>query len=194
MIVTVIGTGGIGSAIGLAAARTGHRVVFGSRSPGESRVADGTSASVTDINSSLAGPDVVVLALPGRAVDDFLAEHGPALAGLLIVDAVNRMGSPTMNSAAELQAIPGVRYSRCFNSVGVENLLQPVFADGVADMFYTATESDRPVVEDLIRAVGLRPVHLGPDAHAVADSVATLWFTLALGRQRGRHLAFRVLS
>jgi predicted dinucleotide-binding enzyme len=194
MKVTVIGTGGIGSAIGLPAARAGHRVVFGSRSPGSTTLADSSPASVTDITAALLDPDVVVLALPGRAVDDFLAEYGPALAGRLVVDAVNRMGSPTMNSAAEVQAIPGARYSRCFNSVGVENLLQPVFADGVADMFYTATESDRPVVESLIEAVGLRPIYLGPDAHAVADSVAALWFTLALGRQRGRHLAFRVLG
>ena len=58
----------------------------------------------------------------------------------------------------------------------------------------TAMESDRPAVEFLIEAVGSRPIYLGPDAHAVADSVAALWFTLALGRQRGPHLAFRVLS
>ncbi len=58
----------------------------------------------------------------------------------------------------------------------------------------TAMESDRPAVEFLIEAVGSRPIYLGPDAHAVADSVAALWFTLTLGRQRGPHLAFRVLS
>ena len=192
MNLTVIGTGGIGSAIGLAAARAGHRVVFGSRSPGESRIVAGTGATVTDIASSLTQSDVVVLALPGRAMDEFLAEHGPALAGRLVVDAVNRMGSATMNSATELGTIMSVRYSRCFNSVGVENLLQPNFPDGIADMFFTATEIDRPAVETLIQAVGLRPIYLGPDAHQLADSIATLWFTLALGQHRGRHLAFRV--
>ncbi len=194
MNVTVIGTGGIGSAIGLGAARAGHQVVFGSRSPAESRVADGTSATVTDINSSLTESDVVVLALPGQAMDQFLADHGAALSGRLVVDAVNRMGSATMNSAAQLQEIAAVRYSRCFNSIGVENLREPAFPDGLADMFYTATENDRPAVETLITAVGLRPIYLGPDAHQVVDAVATLWFTLALGQQRGRHLAFRVLQ
>ena len=57
-------------------------------------------------------------------------------------------------------------------------------------MFYTAMETDRPSVEGLIKAVGLRPIHLSPDAH----QVATLWFTLALGQERGRHVAFRVLQ
>jgi len=79
---------------------------------------------------------------------------------------------------------------RCFNSAGLENLLEPVFPDEPADMFYTAMETHRPAVEGLIKAVGLRPIHLSPDAH----QVATLWFTLALGQERGRHVAFRVLQ
>ena len=70
------------------------------------------------------------------------------------------------------------------------NLLEPVFPDEPADMFYTAMETHRPAVEGLIKALGLRPIHLSPDAH----QVATLWFTLALGQERGRHVAFRVLQ
>ena len=42
---------------------------------------------------------------------------------------------------------------RCFNSAGLENLLEPVFPDEPADMFYTAMETHRPAVEGLIKAV-----------------------------------------
>jgi hypothetical protein len=49
-------------------------------------------------------------------------------------------------------------------------------------------------VETLVEAVGLRPAYLGPDQHEVVDGVLRLWFALALGRRRGRHLAFRVLD
>ena len=57
-------------------------------------------------------------------------------------------------------------------------------------MFYTAVETDRPSVEGLIKAVGLRPIHLSPDAH----QVATLWFNARAGSERGRPVAFRVLQ
>jgi hypothetical protein len=61
-------------------------------------------------------------------------------------------------------------------------------------MPYAAPEADRPAVEDLIRAVGLRPVYAGDGAHEVVDGVLRLWFALAIGQGRGRHLAFRVLD
>jgi 8-hydroxy-5-deazaflavin:NADPH oxidoreductase len=197
MNVAVIGTGGIGTTLAKAFARDGHRVVLGSRtaadesSPGELSHAP----TVRSVGSAIAGSEIVVLAVPGRAVAALLAEHHGALAGKLVVDATNIIGGgPAHSRLALATAAPTARYARALNTLGVENLADPRFGDEVADMFFSTAETDRTVVESLIRAVGLRPVYLGPDQEDVVDGVLRLWFALAVGRQRGRHLAFRVLE
>ena len=63
------------------------------------------------------------------------------------------------NSRAALP--PNVRYARAFNTLGGENMADPVFDNGPADMFFSAPESDRETVETVIEDVGLRPVYVG---------------------------------
>ncbi|WP_336211682.1 NAD(P)-binding domain-containing protein [Nonomuraea sp. LPB2021202275-12-8] len=66
--------------------------------------------------------------------------------------------------------------------------------DGVvADLLYSADESDRKTVERLVRDIGLNPVYLGPGRHDLLDQLLHLWFTLVNTQGRGRHLAFKVL-
>jgi predicted dinucleotide-binding enzyme len=64
-------------------------------------------------------------------------------------------------------------------------------------MFYAGPDgSEREVVSGLIADVGFRPVYAGPSpaAFAAVDSLAGLWFALAIGGGLGRRLAFRVLT
>jgi hypothetical protein len=90
--------------------------------------------------------------------------------------------------------VPTARYARAFNSLGFENLVQPRFGGTVADFFFSSSDRDRPVVETLIAAVGGRPVFVGEGRQDVIDGILPLWFALAIGQGRGRHLAFRVLD
>lgn len=191
MRIAVIGTGNIGATLGRALAASGHDVRMGSRHPENVRV-DGTSAD--GIAGAIRTAEAVLLAVPGGAVADLLAEHGDALAGLLVIDATNRMGAAVMNAAADIAAAaPSARYVRAFNSYGWENFAQPVFGDLAADLFFSAPEADRPVVEKLIGDVGLRPAYLGPDQQDVVDRITAVWFTLT--RTTGtRHVALRVLT
>jgi predicted dinucleotide-binding enzyme len=192
--VAVIGTGRIGGTLGRAFARGGHQVTFGSRGPADGSVAGDSGAAQDTVAGALAGADIVVLAVPGPAVAAVVAENAGALAGKLIVDAANNMGGGPANSHEAIAALPGARYARAFNTLGVENFADPVFGSETADLIFSAPEADRPAVEDLIRAVGLRPVYAGDGAHEVVDGVLRLWFALAIGQGRGRHLAFRVLD
>jgi 8-hydroxy-5-deazaflavin:NADPH oxidoreductase len=196
LTIAVAGTGNIGGTLGRAFARAGHRVVFGSRDPGAADVAGDTSARVAPLAEALEGADVVVLAVPGGAVAGLVAEHAAALSGALVVDAANSIGGdgPADHHDVITAAAPGARYARAFNSLGWENFADPRFGDEVADLFFSAPEEDQATVAALIEAVGLRPVYLGEGQHAVVDGVLRLWFALAVGRQRGRHLAFRVLT
>jgi 8-hydroxy-5-deazaflavin:NADPH oxidoreductase len=193
--VAVIGTGRIGGTLGRAFARAGHQVTFGTRGPADGTAAVDSGATEAAIPDALAGADIVVLTVPGPAVSGLVTDHAGALAGKLIIDATNKIGGGgPANSHRDVAGVPGARYARAFNSLGVENLADPHFGTETADMIYSAPEADRQPLEDLIRAVGLRPVYAGDGAHEVVDGVLRLWFALAIGQGRGRHLAFRVLD
>jgi 8-hydroxy-5-deazaflavin:NADPH oxidoreductase len=190
--IAVIGTGFIGGILGRALARAGNDVTFGSRHPDDVGVTEDTSARVAPIADALTGADVVILALPGAAVAGLRAEHGDVLAGKLVIDATNQVGQPVANARTALPAT--IRYARAFNTLGGENMADPMFAGGPADMFFSSPEPDRVTVESIIEGVGLRPIYLGEDQEALLDSLLTLWFQLAVKQGRGRRLAFRVLD
>src|SRR4051812_24037349 len=192
LTIAVVGTGNIGRTLGRAFAAAGHTVVLTSRHP-DDVPADLRAAPTAE---ALAGADVVVLALPARAVPAFAEEHAGALAGPLVVDAANDLGGGGPANSHDLltAAVPGVRYARAFNSLGWENFAEPRYGDTEGDLFFSSAEADRPVVETLIEAVGLRPMYVGEGQHEVVDGVLRLWFALAIGQRRGRHLAFRVLT
>jgi 8-hydroxy-5-deazaflavin:NADPH oxidoreductase len=191
MRITVVGTGFIGGILGRALAGAGHDVTFGSRHADDD-VAATSGASVVSIGDALSRADVVVLTVPGAAVPGLVAEHGDALAGQLVVDATNQMGAAVVNCRGALPA--GVRYARAFNTLGGENMADPLFADGPADMFFSAPDADRSTVETVIDGVGLRPIYVGEDEEALIDALFELWIALAIGQGRGRRLALRLLE
>ena len=119
-------------------------------------------------------------------------EHGNALADRLVIDATNQMGADVANARAFLP--PSVRYARAFNTLGGENMADPVFADGRADMFFSSPYGDRAKVETVIEGVGLRPIYAGEDQEAIIDALFQLWIALAIKQGRGRRLALRLLE
>jgi len=190
--VAVIGTGFIGGTLGRALAVAGQQVTFGSRHPGDDAVAGDTPATVTSVADAIADAEVIVMALPGSAVAGLSAEHGNVLAGKLVIDATNQMGQPVANSRAALPS--SVRYARAFNTLGGENMADPEFADGPADMFFSAPEADRATVEAVIADVGLHPIYLGSDQESLVDALFQIWIALAVTQGRGRRLALRLID
>jgi len=188
----VIGTGFIGGTLGRALADAGHQVTFGSRHPDDDGVAGDSAARVASITGALEAADVVILAVPGSAVAKLAAEHAGSLGTKLVIDATNRTDQPVANSRADLPA--SVRYARAFNTLGGENIADPIFGDGRADMFFSSGEADRATVETVIEGVGLRPVYVGPNEEDLIDSLFRLWIALAVRQGRGRRLALRLLE
>jgi predicted dinucleotide-binding enzyme len=201
--IAVLGAGNIGGTIGRKWANAGHSVTFGVNDPNGKnaqalRSELGDKVKISTVADALSGnPDVVLLALPGAAAESTIAQYASQLDGRIIIDAANRMGAPTMNSFAALQQhTPQARIYRAFNIYGYENFAKPEF-DGVqADLFFCGTSSDsRAIVEQLIREVGLRPMYLGGvEQVGTVDSITGVWFALALGQGKGRHLAFKVFE
>jgi predicted dinucleotide-binding enzyme len=191
MEIAIIGTGFIGTTLGRALSNSGHHVTFGSRHP-DDVTSESVGTDVVPIGEALSTSDVVILALPATAVPGLASEHGERLVGKLVIDATNRMGASETNSRAALPS--GVRYARAFNTLGGENMAEPNFAEGQADMFFSAPEADRSVVESVIEGVGLRPIYVGQDQEELVDALFRLWVALAVTQGRGRRLAFRLLQ
>jgi predicted dinucleotide-binding enzyme len=120
---------------------------------------------VRPVGEAITGAEVVLLAVPGGAVAGVVAAHSAALAGKVVIDAVNRIDEPVVNShAAITAAAPHCRYVRAFNTLGWENFASP--PPGTV-MFFAADADARPAAEELITAVGLEPLFAG-DAGASA--------------------------
>jgi 8-hydroxy-5-deazaflavin:NADPH oxidoreductase len=189
MRIAVIGRGKIGGTLGSKWHAAGHDVVYGARDgsgqgPGE--------APVRSVGDALKDVDVVLLAVPGQAVPDVVNEQGAALAGKVVIDAVNRIGAPELDSRALIAAAaPSARYVRAFNSLGWENFADPVPG---ANLFFAADPEARAPAEELISAVGLEPAFVGDaTATAAVDALLPLWFALVKQNDGNRKLALRIV-
>ncbi len=199
MKVAVIGAGNIGGTLGRKWLGAGHEVRFGVASAGKYGALASAGGRVTGVGDAVDGADVVVLAVPGGAVADVLAQVAARLDGTIVVDATNSVGGggPLNASDAIGKAAPGAAYYRAFNTLGWENFETPSFAGGErADLFYAGPDGpSREVVERLIGDVGLRPVWVGgPEQVETVDGLTRLWFALVMGRRMPRHTALRLLS
>lgn len=200
--ISVLGAGNIGGTLGSKWAAAGHEVVFGVRDPQAEKVlarlaeaAHGTMA--VPLPTSVAGAEVVVFAIPGRAVTEAIAQLGNGLEGKILIDATNNVGQEPMHNLELLRAVaPESRTFRAFSTLGWENFAEPVIDGLQVDLFYCGGDGEeREVVHGLIGDIGLRPVYLGGLEQAdLVDALTRLWFLLALRQGRGRRLAFKLLG
>jgi predicted dinucleotide-binding enzyme len=189
MRIAVIGKGNIGGTIGSKWRAAGHDVVYGARD-GAGQGPGG--APVRSIGDALVDADVILLAVPGRAVPDVVNEQGAALADKVVIDAVNRMGAPEFDSLALIAAAaPSDRYVRAFNSLGWESFADPVPG---TNLFFAADPQARASVEELLSAVGPEPAFVGDaTATAAVDALLPPWFALVRQNGGNRKLALRII-
>ncbi len=201
--IAVLGAGNIGGTIGKKWAAAGHTVSFGVSNPSGARSQAlraelGEKARIGSVAEALAAGDVVLMAVPGKAMDETITANAAQLDGKIIIDAANRMGGGgPPNSFATLQAhTPHARLFRAFNTLGWENFADPAYNGVQADLFYCGADGEaRQIVEQLIADVGLRPVRLGDvDQVGLVDALLPVWFTLAQRQGWGRQIAFKVLT
>jgi 8-hydroxy-5-deazaflavin:NADPH oxidoreductase len=93
--ISIIGSGGMAAAIGGLAAKAGHTVEVMTRNAAKARALAeqiGAGATTGTFGAAPAG-DIIILAVPYSAVLDVVKQYGEELAGKLLVDITNPVGS-----------------------------------------------------------------------------------------------------
>jgi len=213
--IAILGAGDIGSTLGRKWARAGHTIAFGVKNPASEKAQSlreelGEHLLIGSPTEALAESDIVLLAVPGAAVEEIIATHAQLLDHKIIIDATNQItkgkseatkqwqGQGVLNSLSTLQIhAPNAQVYRAFNTYAWEAFAEPIYNGIQADLFYCGPEgSALTVVEQLIAEIGLRPMRLGDlDQIEMVDTILQLWATLALFQNKGRNnVAFKVLN
>jgi len=179
--IAVIGTGDVAGALGPEFAALGHTIVYGSRDPSRAEVEalvkrTGDSASATTPAESVVGADIVVMAVPGSAVEAVTRGLGN-LSGKIIIDptnALNRGDDGVLElayetSAAEIiqQAAPGAHVVKAFNTLNWRTMVDPDSAGGPVSIPLVGDSIEaKAAVAALVEGMGLEAIDLGPLRHA----------------------------
>ena len=179
--IAVIGTGQVAGALGPEFAALGHTIVYGSRDPTRPEVGalverTGDSASATTPAASVIGADIVVMAVPGTAVETVTKSLGD-LSGKIIIDptnAVDRNADGYLKlvyetSAAEIiqDAAPGAHVVKAFNTLNWRTMVEPDAAGGpVSILLVGDNAAAKATVAALVEGMGLEAIDLGPLRHA----------------------------
>lgn len=171
----IVGSGNVGTALGRLWAQAGHPVMFSSRSLDADRTLAkdiGANASAGLPREAVAFGDVVLFAVPYRALPDLGKELAPGLKGKVVIDACNPFPDRDGDIAnwarekgaglASAELLPGARIVRGFNAIpaarmGAANKPSPRIGMPIAGDDKAAID----VVAALVGEIGYEPVLVG---------------------------------
>jgi predicted dinucleotide-binding enzyme len=167
MRITVIGRGHVGGGLARRWTAAGHHVTTLGRAGGDAT-----------------GAEVVVVAIPGDAIDAGLAAVS-GLRGQVTIDATNMYGDRTTgygSVAAQVKDIVGGPTAKAFNT-NFASLYDAVDAEPVPPGTLFASDPEaRETTERLIRDAGFAPIHLGDLGQApLLESLVALTMALDHG-------------
>jgi len=162
----------MGSALGRALNVAGHTVTVTARDPAHAEQVAGELkvAVAASHREAVQDADMVMLAVPSKAVAAVVEDLDGLLGEAIVVDLTNPSGPDReeilRGSASLAEAIlllaPGTRVVKAFNTVFAHRLNDPV-VDGVPlDGFYAGDDPEaKQVVAGLLAEMGFRPVDTG---------------------------------
>ena len=209
MKIAIIGTGGVGAALGTRWGEAGHDIVYGSRAPQSEKVQQlvaksGAKAFATGAREAIEGADAILLAVPWPVARETLVQLGD-LAGRPLIDCTNPLLSDLSGielghviSAGEQIAAwaPGAKVIKAFNTASVKVMLNPQFGEHRATMFYCGDDAGAKLtVRQLIEAIGFEPVDAGSlSSSRYLEPLAMLYIHLAFRQGLGSNCAFKIMK
>lgn len=200
MQIAILGKGNVGLALARAFHAAGHAVTLGVRDPSTAPA----ELPADTVAGAVSGAELVVLAVPARAVDAVLDAAGD-LSGVVVVDATNPVAwddgpvhaPPAEGSvSARIAALrPQARVVKAFNTFGAEFHRQPTVAGQPVTVLLAGDDAGaKATVSELAGASGWAPVDAGPLRNAAAlEQHACLWIHLAMKGGLGRRFTFQVV-
>jgi predicted dinucleotide-binding enzyme len=190
--IAIIGAGSVGGGLGAAFGAVGHEVVFGVRDPESSKTLAAIESSggrATDPATAVDGADVVVFALRWDAVAGTIAQL-PSLDGRIVIDAMNRFGTPTSTTEDLVGLLPDAKLVKCFNTIGAENFATARSRATRAAMFAAGDDPDaKRIALELATEIGFRAEDAGGLANAKPlEEMVKVW--LALSQAHDRRIGF----
>ena len=213
MRVGVIGSGVVGRALATGFVTAGHEVKVGSRSPASEELTAwkkkvGPQGSTGSFAAAAAHGELVVLAVPGAAVEQALDLAGPAnLKGKVVIDVTNPLdfskGMPpgifvgVNDSLGERiqRKLPDARVVKCFNIVPNTQMVHPHGKDGPPDMMICGNDATaKATTVEILKSFGWPGASdLGGIAGARwLEALVPLWVRVGGALQTWDH-AFKVV-
>ena len=189
MKIAVIGSGNVGSALAQGWTRAGHEITFGVRDINNfkgNRLREAKNISIATIPEAVTKSEVIVIAAVPQAVFSIADTLGD-VSGKIIIDTMNsvRVKPEPYSTTTEalMQRTNCKDIVKCFNTTGAENMADPVYPLGAADMFY-AGDSDvaKKIAGQLARDLGFESIYNfgGSDKFVLLESFALSWINLAI--------------
>jgi 8-hydroxy-5-deazaflavin:NADPH oxidoreductase len=206
--IAILGTGGVGAALGVRWGEAGHEITYGSRAPESEKVAQlvaksGAKAAATGSQDAIKGAEAILLSVPWPVVRETLSQLGD-LTGRTLIDCTNPLLSDLSGielghviSAGEQIAAwaPGANVVKAFNSASVKVMLNPQFGEHRATMFYCGdVAAAKLTVRQLIEQIGFEPVDAGSlTSSRYLEPLAMLYIHLAFRQGFGSNCAFKIM-
>jgi predicted dinucleotide-binding enzyme len=176
MKIGIIGAGWLGGTVGKVWIKAGHQVIFSSRHPEKQQreaAALGPLATGGTVEQAAAFGEVVLIAVPYRALEALGRVLKDRLTGKIVLDASNPYGPDPATLIRDIEAegvalasarlLPGVRFVRAFSAVDATAV--EASAAGRGRLLGVPIASDDPeamhVAEQLVRDAGCDPVAVG---------------------------------
>lgn len=179
--IAIIGTGEVGSALGLRFAELGHTIVYGSREPTRADVRDvvattGHGASAATPVDAAEQASIVILAVPWNAVETATRALGD-VSGRIIIDPTNPRiiaedglrdyAFPDSNAERIQALVPDAFVVKAFSSLGDHTMRDPAVAGGPISIPIAGDNAEaKRVIAELTTGIGLHPVDVGPLRYA----------------------------
>ncbi len=206
MNISILGTGQVGATLGKALAAKDYPITYGTRTPDSDRVSDLLAdthplAQAMSTTDAVAWGDLIIIALGAAAALEVVPTLD--LAGKLVADATNNVGwdnGPIMGietSMGEVLAAsqPNAWWVKCFNTMGIEHVLDPQFGDRKAEMLICGDSPEaKAAIGNVCQHLGFVPVDVGSIRYArQLEHLAILWIQMATQAGLGRNFVFGTL-
>ncbi len=199
-MIAILGTGRMGTALGLNLAALSHKIVYGCRDPQRTDIVDllkktGGNASAAAVDQACAACDMIIIATPYSSMSDILGAMGN-VGGKTVVDVTNalKMGEDGLmvmasdsSAGEEMQAAkPTAKVVKAFNTVGFHVIANPKITGGpVTSLLAGNDDSAKKEVGDLANQLGLETVDVGPIRQAqYLEGMSALYLTPYLQGRR----------